>query len=110
MTIVQSTIARDRLAEIEDYWATVSSAKKAARLVDDLASLPQRILNFPVAFPIFYRRALPPPPRAFRVLRYKNYKIIYVLVEERGEVVVVDYWHNARNPDTLLEALDAFVV
>ncbi len=110
MTIVQSTLARDRLAEIEDYWALVSSAEKGARFVDELASLPQRVLNFPLAFPIFYRRTTPPPPRAFRVLRYRAYKIVYVVVEELDEVAVVDYWHDARDPDKLTESLDGFVV
>ena len=110
MRVAYHPNALSRLEEIEDYWSEVAGAARAQQITDELVRIAGLLADNPLMFEGFYLRSTPPPPRHFRRGGLKPYAIVYVVVPERHTVLVVDYWHNARDPDALRDSLDQIAV
>ena len=102
--------AVNRLREIGDYLDDGGFSRYADALDKQFERASKHLCRFPYLGSVYYNRLLPPPPRQFRRLIVAGHSIIYVVVQERDTVLIVDYWHNARDPGRLLEALDALSV
>lgn len=98
--------AKSRLRELRDHFRDVNAVAFGRKPFAQFQAATEHLPAYPELFPVFYDRALPLPPRLFRRAIISDYAIVYVLVPERDAVLIVDYWHTARDPDALRESLD----
>ena len=95
-----------RLERITEYFATDSaSSRYGLRVVAALTHGVELLADHPKIGTRFHLRKTPPPPRQFRRLLIEDYAIIHVYLTELDEILVVDYWHQARNQEALIAAL-----
>ena len=99
--------AERRLSTIVEYYAATPGGKNyALKLLDAFSHVLERLADHPELGPRFHLRPTPLLPRQFRRLPMAGSSIVYLIRVERAELLVVDYWHQARDPGTLVKALD----
>ena len=110
MKVAYHPNALSRLEEIDDFWSEAAGAARAQQITDELLRVCGLLADNPLLFERFYLWAWPPRPRQFRKGGLKPYAVVYVVVPERDTVLVVDYWHGARDPDALRDELERLAV